>query len=156
MQNSRTRQFITIIFMSCLLFITGCSGFQFPGVYKIDIPQGNIIDNKDLKQVKVGMTKEQVKFLLGTPLVTDTFSPNRWDYSYSMRKGSTGKRTQKHLTLMFEGDTLASLEGSAITEMEKEEQLREVLKKALKAEQKKQQELKKQVGTPDSAKQPEL
>lgn len=156
MQNTRTRQILISALLSCLLLTTGCSGFQFPGVYKIDIPQGNIIDNKDLKQVKVGMTKEQIKYLLGTPLVTDTFSPNRWDYSYSIRKGETGKRIQKHLTLIFDGDTLASMEGNAIEAMEKEEKVRAALKEALTAEKQKQEELKKQVGTPDPSAQPEL
>lgn len=156
MQNPLTRQFIISSFLSCHFLLGGCSGFQFPGVYKIDIPQGNIIDNKDLKQVKVGMTKEQVKFLLGTPLVTDTFNPNRWDYSYSIRKGSTGKRTQKHLTLTFEGDKLAKMEGGALVQMQKEEKLRTELKKALTTQQKQQKDLQDQVGTPDPAKQPEL
>jgi outer membrane protein assembly factor BamE len=110
----KTIQTQLILICTCL-FLTACSGFQFPGVYKIDIPQGNIIDKKDLAQVELGMTQEQIKYLLGTPLITDTFHPERWDYAYSYRIGATGKRTEKHLTLTFnDQQRLASMQGSAL------------------------------------------
>ena len=52
--------------------------------YRMEIQQGNIFDQSTLDQVKVGMTKKQVRFLLGTPLVSDPFHANRWDYFYSL------------------------------------------------------------------------
>lgn len=60
-------------------------GACFPGVYKLDIPQGNILEKEKVDQLKVGMNKRQVRYLLGTPLVIDSFEQDRWDYYYSYR-----------------------------------------------------------------------
>lgn len=88
--------------------VTGCA--NFPWVYKIDIQQGNVISQDQLNKVKPGMTKKQVQFLMGTPLVQDPFHRDRWDYVYTMRPGGE-KRTEKKVTMYFEHDKLASIEG---------------------------------------------
>ncbi len=96
---------ILILWLNAAL-VTGCSSFP----YKIDIQQGNIIEQEQLNRVHPGMTKNQVQYVLGTPLVEDPFHPNRWDYYYSLKTG--GKlRTQHHVALFFENDQLARLEG---------------------------------------------
>ncbi len=56
-------------------------------VYRIDVQQGNLLEDKDIGQVEVGMTRSQVQFLLGTPMVSDSFHHDRWDYAYYFRQG---------------------------------------------------------------------
>jgi outer membrane protein assembly factor BamE len=58
----------------------------FPGVYKLDIPQGNILEEEKIDQLKMGMTKRQVRYLLGTPLMIDSFNQDRWVYYYSYKR----------------------------------------------------------------------
>ncbi len=75
----------------CLsLLVTGCgswSPLHWITPYTVDIQQGNMIDADKLARVKTGMTRNEIKALLGTPLLTDAFHPDRWDYVYRMRKG---------------------------------------------------------------------
>ena len=73
--------------------------------HKIDIQQGNFIDQEAVSKLKPEMTRSQVRFLLGTPLITDPFHPERWDYLYIDRKGGKLKE-KKRLTLIFDGDKL--------------------------------------------------
>jgi outer membrane protein assembly factor BamE len=90
--------------MLATLLVAGCSqvsSFSFPGVYRIDIPQGNIITQDMVDQLRPGLTKRQVTFILGTPLIRDTFNQNRWDYVYSFQPGG-GERTQERLTVYFD------------------------------------------------------
>jgi len=79
-------------------------------VYRMDIQQGNLLDAEQVDQVEVGMTRSQVRFLLGTPMVIDAFDANRWDYMYSLRHGRTRKVTKHHLVVWFDGDTVTRLE----------------------------------------------
>lgn len=91
-----------------LAALAGCS---FPGVYKIDIQQGNVVTQDMIDQLRPGMTQRQVRFIMGTPLVTDTFNPNRWDYLYSIQPGG-GSRQQERVTLNFDRQgRLAGLSG---------------------------------------------
>lgn len=93
--------------------LAGCGGFRqlaFPGVYRIDIPQGNIITQEMVDQLRPGLTKQQVNFILGTPLVRDTFHQNRWDYVYSFQPGG-GRRVQERLSVFFENNELVRIEG---------------------------------------------
>ncbi|MFY0676528.1 MAG: outer membrane protein assembly factor BamE [Neptuniibacter sp.] len=91
------------------LFLTGCSGF--PGVYKFDIPQGNVVTQDMVDQLKPGMTPSQVRFVMGTPLVTDTFHEGRWDYIYQMKSGDDGSVVRERITLFFTEGKLSSLSG---------------------------------------------
>ena len=88
----------------CLGSSGGCS------VYKIDVPQGNFLDNDDIAKLKVGMTRRQVQFLLGTPMVADVFHPDRWDYVFSYYYGRTGVTVKRSLTVYFDGDTVSRIE----------------------------------------------
>ncbi|MBA4503386.1 outer membrane protein assembly factor BamE [Marinobacterium marinum] len=90
------------------ILIAGCS--EFPGVYKIDIPQGNVVTQEMVDQLRPGMTPSQVRYILGTPLVSDSFSENRWDYIYSIKEGS-GRRYQERISLFFEDGKLVRLGG---------------------------------------------
>ncbi|WP_439134858.1 outer membrane protein assembly factor BamE [Pseudomaricurvus sp.] len=93
-----------------LLLLAGCQYFQFPGVYKIDIQQGNIVTQEMIDQLKPGMTKRQVRYVMGTPLIEDTFNPNRWDYYYSMAPGK-GELVKERVSIYFEGDSLSYFSG---------------------------------------------
>ena len=79
-------------------------------VYRMDVQQGNLLDAEDVDQVEVGMTRSQVRFLLGTPMVADTFDKDRWDYVYSLRRGHERKVTKRHLVVWFEGDKVVRVE----------------------------------------------
>lgn len=79
-------------------------------IYKLPTRQGNVIEQKQLDQLKVGQTREQVLFLMGTPIAASPFRADRWDYVgyYKSPRGQVANRT---VTLFFEGDTLARMEG---------------------------------------------
>ncbi len=90
------------------LILAGCS--YLPHIlYKIDVQQGNVVTEEMLEKLKPGMTKSQVLFVMGSPLIVDTFRDNRWDYVYIWReKGDLIE--QKRLTIYFEDDKLVNLE----------------------------------------------
>ena len=93
------RSILTLILSACLL--SGC----FLKPHKIDIQQGNFLDQAAISKLKPGMTRSQVRFLMGTPMISDPFHPERWDYMYLDSKG--GKLLEeKRLTLYFDGDKL--------------------------------------------------
>ena len=89
--------------LTLCLFSFGCSWIPFPGIHKVDIQQGNIVNQEMIDKLRPGMTKPQVQFVLGTPLISDTFNQNRWDYYYS-RVNSSGKRSEEQVTIFFDGD----------------------------------------------------
>ena len=93
-----------------VLTLTACSPLESRWVHRIDVQQGNIIEQKQVDELKPGMTKRQVRFLLGTPLVADTFHDQRWDYLYHFKPGR-GEVEKRRLTLHFNGDRLTNLEG---------------------------------------------
>ena len=105
---SRTLNY-TIIF----LILSGCSLSRFPGVYRINIEQGNILTQEMIDQLEPGMTQRQVKFILGTPLVRDSLNQNRWDYRYSLRIGNETLK-QSLVTIYFDGDNLSNVEGDLL------------------------------------------
>jgi outer membrane protein assembly factor BamE len=98
----------------CLaLLLGGCSRVPIlPGLspYKMDIQQGNYVTQDMVAKLKPGMTKAQVRFALGTPLVVDPFHAERWDYVYILQKG--GKIVEhRRLIVLFQDDRLLRLEG---------------------------------------------
>ena len=86
---------------------------DFPGVYKIGIPQGNIITQEMIDQLRPGMTKRQVIFVMGTPLVRDPYRQDRWDYVYSYQPGG-GERGQERITVYFVEDQLVNFSGDFV------------------------------------------
>lgn len=81
-------------------------------VYKADIAQGNIVTQDQLDQIKLGMSRQQVQNILGSPSVTDPFHADRWDYPYRFKRAGQVVAT-KNLSLIFSGDSLKSMEGEA-------------------------------------------
>lgn len=91
--------------------LSGCSSWSdYSLVYVPDIQQGNIITPEMVTQLESGMSKRQVRFLLGTPLLMDVFHKDRWDYFFSMKKRND-PREIKQFSLFFEGDQLVSFQG---------------------------------------------
>ncbi len=83
---------------------------RIPFVYRPDIQQGNLLDQVTVNRLKPGLTKPQVRYLMGTPMLRDPFHADRWDYVYTMKKGN-GPREMKRLTVFFENGRLVRLEG---------------------------------------------
>lgn len=109
MQN--TKLMLCSLTLVSLFALAGCS---FPGVYKIDIQQGNVVTQDMIDQLKPGMTRKQVRFIMGNPLITDTFHANRWDYLYSIQPGGR-QRYQERISLVFSGeDQLIGLAGDFV------------------------------------------
>lgn len=95
-----------------ILTLSACSKDKIPGVYRIDIQQGNQVTQEMLSKLEPGMTKSQVSFVMGTPMLIDVFHPNRWDYIYSFHPGN-GSREQRRITLYFdETETLDYIDGN--------------------------------------------
>jgi len=69
--------------------------------YRPDVQQGNIVTREMVEPLRAGMTREQVRFLLGTPMLTSIFHPDRWDYVYYLERGRTGEVTKRRLTVQF-------------------------------------------------------
>ncbi len=89
--------------MGILIVSSGC-------VYRANISQGNIVEEEDLDQVEVGMTRNQVRFLLGTPMVDDPFRRNRWDYVYYIKIGRNDATAKRWVTILFDGDTVSEIQ----------------------------------------------
>lgn len=86
----------------------GTTNWGFP--YRTDVQQGNWITSEQVSQLQKGMTREQVRFILGTPTLQDVFRSDRWDYPYYIKPGY-GEQQQRKFTVWFEGDVLARWEG---------------------------------------------
>ncbi|HQQ62873.1 MAG TPA: outer membrane protein assembly factor BamE [Pseudomonadales bacterium] len=100
---------VRLIFLT-LAMSTLCA-CAFPGVYKLDVQQGNIITQDAVDQLNPGMSKRQVRYLLGTPLLIDSFNDDRWDYFYSL-KNHSGDYSQERMTLFFVNDRLDHMQGN--------------------------------------------
>ena len=132
---------LTIITFFTLFFsVTGCSSFKFPWAYTISIRQGNIVDKEKVEQLEKGMSKKQVRFILGTPLIEDTFNPDRWDYYFAIRKEEKNLYNYR-LTLYFEEDALDKWDGTLDALKSEKEELKEGEKEVQIEEEKKKPEL---------------
>ena len=108
---------MTRLLIALLLLTTSLSacGVRIPGLtpYKIDIQQGNYVSQEMASQLKPGMSKEQVRITLGTPLLADAFHADRWDYVY-WREASDGKRETRKLTVFFSDNKLVRADGDIV------------------------------------------
>lgn len=104
--------FPRVLVICSLALVAGCGVPRIPGItpYKPEIQQGNYLSQEIIAQVKPGMTREQVRFLLGTPLLTDIFHGDRWDYVY-WREAENGKRETRKVALFFSDNKLERIQG---------------------------------------------
>lgn len=79
-------------------------------VYRPTIQQGNLLQLDEIEQVKVGMTRSQVRYVLGTPMVSDPFEPDRWDYVYTLQQGRSTRVDRTHFVVFFDGDKVSKIE----------------------------------------------
>lgn len=86
-----------------VLLLSGC-------VHRIDIQQGNLLDEDAVEQIEPGMTRSQVRFLLGTPVVQSSFADNRWDYVYYLREGRSRDVERRWHAVHFDGDEVVRIE----------------------------------------------
>ncbi len=91
-----------ISILAICIGLTGC-------VYRMDIQQGNYLDGKAVGQLKVGMTRSQVRYLLGTPMVEDVFNKSRWDYVYYYKRGYVRRPLQSRVIVYFNGEKVQRL-----------------------------------------------
>jgi outer membrane protein assembly factor BamE len=97
------RTVLTLVLIASLAGADGC-------VYRIDIQQGNFLEDKDIERVAVGMTRLQVRSLLGTPMVADPFETSRWDYVYYYKRGRLRRPETRHFVVFFEDDKVTRVE----------------------------------------------
>ena len=126
-----------LFFLFFIFILNGCAtpDLNAPIVYKMEIQQGNEIDSEMLLKLKPGMTKSQVKFILGTPLIADSFHKDRWDYlyvinTYDSTKNKLGFTERRHVVLNFEKELLKTITGEVIPskgdlDVNKKEKLKE-------------------------------
>jgi outer membrane protein assembly factor BamE len=100
-------RFLQIILIAGLLIVAlpGC-------VYRLAIPQGNRHDDGLEKQLEIGMTRDQVEFLLGSPAIVDLYRPDQWYYYYYLKTGHDGVVVKRQLVLTFSNNLLSNIEGT--------------------------------------------
>jgi outer membrane protein assembly factor BamE (lipoprotein component of BamABCDE complex) len=97
------RHFAFVLLLLSLLINAGCI------LYEQDIEQGNVLTPEMIQQIRPGMTRKQVQFILGTPLVADAFHANRWDYYYSLKPGRKPVSKKQRITILFQGDRVSQI-----------------------------------------------
>ena len=93
---------ILALFFTVLVGAGGC-------VYQANLSQGNLLKQEDLDQIEVGMTRAQVRFLLGTPMVDDPFHIDRWDYVYFIRVGRNPATFKRWVSIHYSDDTVREI-----------------------------------------------
>ncbi|MBK9237853.1 MAG: outer membrane protein assembly factor BamE [Rhodoferax sp.] len=117
----RHRPLVTLILAACAAMLAGCSSFdgassRIAGIvtpYRMDLVQGNFVSKEQVDVVKPGMTRGQVREILGTPLLTSVFHADRWDYVFTFKRQGTAPQ-QRKLTAFFKGDALERLDSDAL------------------------------------------
>jgi len=115
-KNAQMRKLVLILALAAAGTLPAC-------YYKMDIQQGNVITQEMVDQVQTGMTKRQVSYVLGTPLVNDPFHLDRWDYVYTLRKGGKKEVERRNLTLFFSDETLTRIERQGLGDGPPKEEL---------------------------------
>ena len=95
---------ISSLILGFFLTLTACSA------HKVNVQQGNVITPDVLEKLKLGMNQNQIKSIMGSPLIEDPFRKNRWDYVYRMSIGEQGLVQSSHITLLFEGEKLSKVQ----------------------------------------------
>ncbi|GAB3682372.1 outer membrane protein assembly factor BamE [Salinisphaera aquimarina] len=97
----------TLVVLATLLLLSACS---LPVFFRVPVVQGNVVTAKEVKKLEIGMTKRQVKYVMGTPLIDSSFEKDRWDYVFYYRDPRAHVR-QSELNLFFVNDKLSDIEG---------------------------------------------
>ena len=97
-----------------LLGLSGCAVERYFLEYRINVQQGNLIEQKQIVQLRPGMTRDQVRYVLGTPLLQDPFHADRWDYVYRFEDGQTGVITMRNILMYFNASGLLERVGGDV------------------------------------------
>jgi outer membrane protein assembly factor BamE len=100
-------------FLLATLLVAGCKYMPALTPYKMDVQQGNVVTQEMMARLQPGMTRSQVRFALGTPLVVDPFRGDRWDYVYLYQKQGVVTE-QRRIVVVFKDDKLARIEGDVV------------------------------------------
>ncbi len=114
MITSTNRTTVIAVLLPFLLSLSACSGLRdvdFPGVYKMDIQQGNVITQEKVDLLQIGLTREQVRYVMGTPLMIDLFNEDHWDYVYSLVQGDDTV-TEERVRVVFKDGLVVAIETS--------------------------------------------
>jgi outer membrane protein assembly factor BamE len=103
----RTANSRLVMVSTSSLFLAACSAFS---IHHVDVQQGNALEPKDIDQLEVGMTPAQVRYLLGEPMIDDSYHANRWDYVYYYDPGK-GPVEERKLTVFFDGGQVIKIKG---------------------------------------------
>ena len=103
------RAALATVLLAATVGLCGC-------VFRMDIQQGNYLEGKTVDQLQVGMTRTQVRYLLGTPMVPDVFDKDRWDYLYYFKRGRWQKPAQRHLAVFFKEDKVTKFDRDNVPE----------------------------------------
>ena len=98
-----------LVFIAATLLV-GCQSIH---PYRVDVQQGNYVTQEMVAKLKPGMTRSQVRYTLGAPLIVDSFHPDRWDYVYAYNKAGR-LMEQRRIFVIFEGDKLVRIEGDVV------------------------------------------
>jgi len=109
-----TTRFV-LIPVAVALVVAGCSNLRFPGVYRIDIEQGNIVTEEMVGKLRPGLSEAQVRYVMGSPQIIDPFEPGRWVYLYNLRRGN-GETVENRFVLWLENGALVRWEGTPLPE----------------------------------------
>ena len=104
--SATLKTFLKMSILIAGLWLSAC-------IYRIDIQQGNLLEEEVIEQVEVGMTRSQVQFLLGSPMVVDSFHPDRWDYTYYFRQGRSREIERRWFVVYFQDDRVVNLDRDA-------------------------------------------
>jgi outer membrane protein assembly factor BamE len=102
-----------VVVFLIVIFVSACSSFRFPGVHKITIQQGNVITQTMVDQLRPGMTKNQVRYILGNAIIDDSLDINRWDYVYTLQIAGQ-KPLPRYMSLFFVDEKLSHFEGDYV------------------------------------------
>ena len=124
------------IILALCVGLAACANLRFPGVYRVDIAQGNFVTQDMIEELRPGMTPEQVRYVLGAPVLTDPFSPDTWYYLLQYRPGQ-GEPTEQQIVVHFDNNRLSHYEGEVVDNLwarttgELDEETREELEEGL-------------------------
>ncbi len=103
-------RFILVLLTTQVILLTGCSYLKYPNLHKVAILQGNILNQKMIDQLRPGLSRSQVRYILGTPLIASTFDQSRWDYFYSVKRAGYSE-IREHISIYFVDDKLSHFTG---------------------------------------------
>jgi outer membrane protein assembly factor BamE len=104
---------VRVALASLTILASGC-------VYRMTIQQGNFLEKRAIDQLQVGMTRSQVRYLLGTPMVPATFDNDRWDYVYYLKKGRIHRAEERQLSVFFQNDKVERIDNHGQAPMDSE------------------------------------